>query len=174
MAKIILCTDKNYGIGYKNTIPWHSSEDFKHFKEETLNKTVVMGYNTWKSLPNKPLSKRLNIVLVNRAYEDRDMYDQTNVLFLDEDNLESIIRNNPDCVIIGGASIYKMSLPHIDEIVHSIIPKEFVCDCFFDFTIDKRVIIERESCKTLDDGIMVDYYKCKPNPDYDDYVDSYQ
>lgn len=166
MAKLILCTDKNFGIGYKNKIPWHSSADFDHFKKETLNKTIVMGYNTWVSLPKKPLSSRLNIVLLSREYADRDLYEETNVLFLDENNLESIIRNNPECVIIGGEKIYNYALPYIDEIIHSTVQNEYNCDTFFDFKHDPRVIIEKYSCKTLSDGTMVDYYWSKPDKDY--------
>lgn len=171
MPKLILCTDKKFGIGHKNKIPWNSAADFEHFKKETLNKIIVMGYNTWESLPRKPLSNRLNVVLVSREYDNRDLYNTENVIFLDESNLESIIRNNPDCVIIGGAKIYNAALPYVDEIIHSTVQSTYECDTFFDFIHDPRVVLDRYNCKTLSDGTMVDYYWSVPDKDY---VDSYK
>ena len=47
-------------------------DDF-YFKNLTINKTVVMGYNTFISLPGKgdlnPLKNRLNIVITNNHYD---------------------------------------------------------------------------------------------------------
>ena len=45
-------------IGINNELLTHIKEDLQHFKEKTLNKIVVMGYNTFKSLlgKNKPLN----------------------------------------------------------------------------------------------------------------------
>ena len=56
----------NRGIGYKNSIPWYIPEDFKFFKNNTTqinNSGIVMGKNTWLSLPKKPLKNRENIIL---------------------------------------------------------------------------------------------------------------
>ena len=52
-------------IGINNTIPWHSSEDLKHFNEVTRGSTVIMGKATWFSLPERfrPLPNRRNLVL---------------------------------------------------------------------------------------------------------------
>lgn len=167
MSKLILCTDKNFGIGMNNSIPWHSKDDFKHFKSETLGHMVVMGYNTWRSLPKRPLSDRLNVVLITRELEDEDSY--PNVIFLHMNSLEDIIKNNPDCIIIGGASVYKKALPLVNEIIHSTVHGNYECDTFCNFQADDRVILDRYECKTLDDGTLVDYYYSKPNPDYDEY-----
>ena len=63
MFSLIVCFDSNYGIGKNNTIPWKLSSDLKRFKELTLNNIVIMGKNTWTSLPKKPLQNRINIVI---------------------------------------------------------------------------------------------------------------
>ena len=61
-----------FGIGYKNDLPWKLSEDLKHFRNVTsktndTNKSnvVIMGRKTWESIPKnyKPLKNRINIVL---------------------------------------------------------------------------------------------------------------
>lgn len=162
MSKMILCTNSNGGIGYQNTIPWHSSADFKHFKEETTGKIVVMGYKTWKSLPRKPLPGRMNIVLVSRDYISREEVDSDpSVLFMPETSLCSIIHNNPDCVIMGGARIYKMALPYIDIVVLSIVDNTEVCDTFFKLDEEADALnltLELASVKVLEDSTMVEYW----------------
>jgi thymidylate synthase len=61
-------------IGINNDLFTGISEDFSHFKEKTMDKIVVMGYNTFKSLPGKKninlLSNRLNVVISNNHYDN--------------------------------------------------------------------------------------------------------
>lgn len=162
MSKMILATNNKGGLGINNTIPWHSVADFKHFKEETTGKIVVMGFNTWKSLPHKPLPGRLNIVLLSRDYTEREPVDyDPRVLFMLEENLVHIIHSNPDCVIIGGARIYDMALPHIDTIVLSTIDNDSECDTFFNLESrarSKGIKLELSTAKVLDDGTLVEYW----------------
>lgn len=65
--KMIFATDIGYGIGVNNRLPdWNLRGDLKRFKRLTLgkgNNFVIMGRNTWKSMGEKPLVKRHNIVL---------------------------------------------------------------------------------------------------------------
>ena len=55
------------GIGYNNTIPWKCPEDIAFFKKTTLNKNVLMGMKTFKSLKSK-LPNRNNIVITRNKY----------------------------------------------------------------------------------------------------------
>lgn len=61
--KAIVCVDENWGIGKNNNLLFNLPEDMKRFREETSGKVVIMGYNTFKSLPNGSLKNRVNIVL---------------------------------------------------------------------------------------------------------------
>ncbi|MFS4580240.1 dihydrofolate reductase [Phaeobacter sp. C3_T13_0] len=63
MITLIVARDQNGAIGKDNTIPWHAPEDLKCFQRETLGGALVMGRNTWDSLPVKPLKNRLNLVV---------------------------------------------------------------------------------------------------------------
>lgn len=160
---MILATNNKSGIGLNNTIPWHSTEDFKHFKKETTGKIVVMGFNTWKSLPRKPLPGRLNIVLLSRDYKFREEVDSDpSVLFLQEEDLWHIISNNPDCVVIGGSRLYRLALPLVDEVVLSIIDDDTECDTFFDLDSESyshNLNMELTTVKDLDDGTIVEYWR---------------
>ena len=67
MISLIVGRDKNGAIGKGNTIPWHAPEDLKFFKRETLGGAIIMGRNTWDSLPFKPLKDRLNVVVTSQG-----------------------------------------------------------------------------------------------------------
>ena len=61
MVSLIVAIGKNNLIGKDNDLPWHYKEDLQYFKQTTLNKTVVMGENTFYSIFN-----RTNKLLANR------------------------------------------------------------------------------------------------------------
>ena len=63
MLSIIVACAKDRAIGKDNMIPWFAPEDLALFKRETLGGAVIMGRNTWESLPKKPLPSRDNIIV---------------------------------------------------------------------------------------------------------------
>ncbi|KIC12948.1 dihydrofolate reductase [Leisingera sp. ANG-M1] len=63
MITLIAARARNGAIGKDNDIPWHAPEDLKAFQRETLGGAIIMGRNTWDSLPFKPLKNRLNLVV---------------------------------------------------------------------------------------------------------------
>ena len=63
MITLIVGRDRNGAIGKGNTIPWQAPEDLKAFQRETQGGAIIMGRNTWDSLPFKPLKNRLNLVV---------------------------------------------------------------------------------------------------------------
>ena len=65
--KAIVAVAQNGVIGCGMKIPWHISEDFKHFKRTTLGGVVAMGRRTWESLGGRPLPGRENVVLTSRG-----------------------------------------------------------------------------------------------------------
>jgi dihydrofolate reductase len=69
MITIIAAASENNALGKDNDLVWHLPDDFKRFKELTSGSMIVMGKNTWLSLPVKPLPNRENIV-VTRTLED--------------------------------------------------------------------------------------------------------
>ena len=50
ISLIVAFCQKNRVIGVNNKIPWHIKEDFIHFKNYTLNKTLIMGEQTFISI----------------------------------------------------------------------------------------------------------------------------
>lgn len=126
----IVAVDKNWGIGYKNELLFHVPEDMKFFKEKTLGKVVVMGKNTFLSLPGqKPLPNRVNIVLTRSKNFNPD-----GVILLN--SLESLLEKlqefeSEDIFIVGGQSVYKMMLPYCHKIYVTHFDAEVTADTFF-------------------------------------------
>lgn len=67
----ILAMDESLLIGKKDGLPWHIPEDLKRFNSLTRGHIVVMGRNTYFSLPEKyrPLPHRRNIVITREAID---------------------------------------------------------------------------------------------------------
>ena len=74
MRGILVATSPEGVIGKDNTIPWYYSEDLKRFKRLTIGKTVIMGRNTWESLPIKPLPERRNIVITRSSLDEVECF----------------------------------------------------------------------------------------------------
>ena len=68
MISIIAAMGKNKEIGKNNDLIWHIKEDLQNFKKLTMNKYIVMGANTYASLP-KRLEGRKYIVLSKHLKE---------------------------------------------------------------------------------------------------------
>ncbi|MCC5991595.1 MAG: dihydrofolate reductase [Rhodobacteraceae bacterium] len=128
MISLIVARARNGAIGRNNTIPWHAPEDLKFFQRETLGGAVVMGRNTWDSLPRKPLPRRLNIVVTSRPGDSDD------ALFLPLDQVVGAARAAGYLRIyaIGGAGIYRAFLPLAERLLITEVDVEVEdADTFF-------------------------------------------
>lgn len=109
MIALSVAVSENWGIGYKNELLFRISEDLKRFKALTTGKTIVMGHNTFKSLPNaKPLPNRTNIVLSRDTALKIPGVTVCNSL----GDLKPYLRG--DVFIIGGEQIYKLLLGYCE------------------------------------------------------------
>lgn len=128
MLKAIVAVDENWGIGYNGDLLVSIPDDLKHFKNITTGSTVVMGLNTWNSLPRKPLPNRTNIVIRPGTPE----FDQgQSVIKMDLETLLERFELDGGFVI-GGGSIYKQLLPYCDQVYITKIYKNFEnVDTFF-------------------------------------------
>jgi len=128
MIRAILACDDEWGIGKNGDLPWpHNPADLRWFKQCTDGDVVVMGRNTWDSLPVKPLPKRKNLVVSQTAQP------QPNVEVVKPDIFKSrlhILAEEMPVWIIGGAHLIETSLDIIDEIWLSQIEGTYDCDTF--------------------------------------------
>lgn len=119
--KAIVCYDKKTrGIGENNRMLFNINEDINYFKAITEGKIVVMGRNTYNSLPFKPLPNRINITITKFPEMYTNSTCQTDgTLFMTLPsflNLFHNMKNTDDIFVIGGEEIYKQLLPYCDTV----------------------------------------------------------
>ncbi len=108
---IIVCTDKNNGIGKDGGLLFRIPEDMAYFRRMTVNKTVIVGRKTLESLPGgRPLENRRNIVLTRNRDRVPDGADAVSSI----DELKRAIGSDK-AFVIGGESIYAMLLDYCER-----------------------------------------------------------
>ncbi len=127
VVELIAAVSRNAVIGLDGTLPWNIPEDLRRFRELTTGHCVIMGYNTWQSLPDgvRPLPGRINIVLSREAA--METYADNVHWVIDSGKREDAIRRIPTGLkhiiqqlhaenptrkffVIGGGEIYRTFL----------------------------------------------------------------
>ena len=168
----ILAYDLNNGISKNGAIPWKSKTDLNFFYNTTKGNIVIMGRNTFFSLPEncRPLKNRLNIVLTTNpeVYSNDEKYKNIdNLIFTSDQNIyKKIMQNkekyasslNPDfkIIIIGGKQIYEMYFPLCETVWVTRIKNEYQCDLHIDYDFTKQ-LKDREVIKDDDELIITKY-----------------
>ena len=153
----ILATDSNNGLSKEGNIPWKSSKDLQFFYKKTKNNVVIMGKNTYLSLPtnSRPLKNRLNIVLTNYPdsfLDDPDDQASNNIIFTNNSNIHLSIINHREnyhkfypflnsnfkIFFIGGKQIYEQFIPLCEVVWVTQLKKSYSCDLVFDFDLTKE------------------------------------
>jgi dihydrofolate reductase len=102
---LIAALDENSAIGRKGQLPWHLPDDLRWFKELTLGKFVLMGYNTAVSV-GRALPGRTNLVLTRK--HEAPFPGQVTVRSLEEGLARA---SGTGLMVIGGGEVYKAALP---------------------------------------------------------------
>ena len=123
--KLIVACDPKGGIGYQNKLPWSNIQgDLPRFRNLTYGQVIVMGRNTWESLPKKPLLGRLNFVVSSQS------------LHLPHGAIQVPNLNHfgefKHAWLIGGAQLINSAWHLIDEIHLSVTFANYTCDTFID------------------------------------------
>jgi len=144
---LIAAACENMGIGYKNDLPWKLKNEMAYFNRMThavsdtgsgnIN-VVLMGRNTWDSIPDKfrPLKNRLNVVLTTRD-DIKSLPGVVSFSNWDEAMIQLStshqFKNVEKVWVIGGSSVYKKALESVNchRIYLTRILKDFECDVFF-------------------------------------------
>lgn len=155
MLYLIAACDSHRGIGKDNEIPWNIKDDTIFFRQTTIGNTVIMGHNTFKSLPNGSLSNRKNIIMTNEVYQNN----REHTIFGSKSFIDNYIeteRNNEDIFIIGGQQIYEMYIDIADGIFLTQIEKNYKCTTFFPY-IPNSYQIKKSSERHFDEKSNVHF-----------------
>ncbi|KAF5375283.1 hypothetical protein D9758_000303 [Tetrapyrgos nigripes] len=111
---LIVAATKTNGIGQEARLPWKLPKEMSYFAKVTTNapegkkNAVIMGRNTWESIPGKyrPLPKRINLIVSRKAGYTLHLESAAEQLCKESENIHNIF-------VIGGASLYSqcLSLP---------------------------------------------------------------
>jgi dihydrofolate reductase len=142
---IIVAIAENNGIGKDNKLLWHIPGDLRRFKRITRGHTVIMGKNTFLSLPGGPLTERRNVVITDNR---EDSFSGCEMVYSVE---EAIASCDPDRenFVIGGASVYRQFMPHANTLYLTRVHKTFEADTFFpEVSPEEWTEISREEGET--------------------------
>eukprot|EP01094_Clydonella_sp_ATCC50884_P026630 TRINITY_DN7374_c0_g1_i1.p1 TRINITY_DN7374_c0_g1~~TRINITY_DN7374_c0_g1_i1.p1 ORF type:complete len:502 (+),score=133.92 TRINITY_DN7374_c0_g1_i1:64-1506(+) len=172
---LVVAATEAGGIGNGGTLPWKRlREDMARFKSVTCSATdnkrncVIMGRNTWESIPAKfrPLPDRLNIVL-SRSADARERASGTegNVLAFEsfEASLAHLAEHAEELrvesvFVIGGAGLFESCLAHplCDRVYLTRVYRHFECDTFIQLPSEETFAVEEEDAEqstSQDDAI---------------------
>jgi dihydrofolate reductase len=150
VAALVLTDEKN-AIGKNNQLIFHLPAYLKFFNETTRGFPIIMGRKTYESVWHL-LPGRENIIISrNPGYQADGARVFTSVKAALENCLSEKV------FIIGGAEIYKESLPYTNEIFHTLIRSRFDSDTFFPQIEDSEYELIESVCCYADEQNKFDY-----------------
>ncbi|HEX8873482.1 MAG TPA: dihydrofolate reductase [Nitrosospira sp.] len=150
---------RNRVIGRNNALPWRLPPDLKRFKALTMGHAIIMGRKTFESI-GRPLPGRTSIIVTRQpGYTARDAI----VVGSIADALEACSANAADTpasyrenFVIGGAEIFRQTLPMCDRLHITEIQRDFEGDVLFpEFNHDEWVEV---SCEKHRDDSGLEYH----------------
>ncbi|WP_368043860.1 dihydrofolate reductase [Thalassolituus sp.] len=129
---MIVAVAENGVIGRNNALPWYLPNDLKYFKQTTMGKPVIMGRKTYESI-GKPLPGRTNIVITRQADYQPEGVKVVSSVEAARELAESVclIDGQEEAMIMGGAEIYTLALPHTDRLYLTEVHADVEGDAFF-------------------------------------------
>ena len=162
--KAIAAIAKNRAIGINGKLPWPSiKEDFKWFKEFTSGKTLVIGKNTFDTLP---LLKNRECLVLIREYEM--MVANSNQYIVNRNSMTGQLITMADLksfsqfkreylIVAGGAKTYIKLLPYITEFYVTHVNGSYDGDTFMpEF---EHLFTNKETIKEFDGHKVIKYTK---------------
>ena len=151
--KAIMAMSENRCIGKENKIPWYIPNDFKWFKEFTTGKKLIVGKNTFDTLP---MLKNREILVLTRKVEE--LSEITNQYLINKNDLTGKIISDvsdldSDIIVAGGAKTYVRLLPYITEFYVTHVNGTYDGDTFMppfeDLFTNKEVVKEFDGHKVI-------------------------
>ena len=161
--KAIMAMSENRCIGKENKIPWYVPNDFKWFKEFTMGNTLIVGKNTFDTLPL--LKNRECLVLVK---EDKIMDANPNQYLVNNNSMTGKLITMTDIesysqfrkdylIVVGGAKTYVKLLPYIKEFYVTHVNGNYDGDTFMpEF---EHLFAHQEVVKEFDGHKVIMYTK---------------
>ncbi len=122
---VIVAASENDVIGFENQLPWHLSADLKRFRTLTTGHHIIMGRKTFDSI-GRLLPDRTTVIVTRNP----DFYfDGASIANSLEGGLK-LVGQDPKPFIVGGAEIYRQSLPLANSIYLTRVHTEVLGDTY--------------------------------------------
>ena len=128
ILSLAAAVDQKGGIGRDNRLPWHLSDDLKHFRRLTMGHHVLMGRKTYQSSQGKMPGRKL-IVLTRSA--DFTASDAQIVSSLDGGIQVALDAGETELFVIGGAQVFAQALPIAQRLYYTEVHADANADSFF-------------------------------------------
>ena len=141
----LVAVSNNGVIGVDNDLPWNLKADLAHFREYTLNKTIVMGRKTFESI-GRPLPKRTNYVVSRTIESIPGAY----VFKSLDDAFKSAESNSNEAdnelVIIGGGYLFRDTIDTFNKLLITRVDCDIEGDVFYpELDLSKWSLLNTES-----------------------------
>jgi dihydrofolate reductase len=125
---IVVAASENDVIGAEGGIPWRLPDDQRYFKQLTLGQCIVMGRGTHESIGRLLPGRETVIVSRNPDYA----VEGATVAGSFEEALEQARREGRgEIFVVGGAELYRRSLPLADRLHLTRVHAEIAGDAHF-------------------------------------------
>jgi dihydrofolate reductase len=124
---LVAAVDRRGLLGRAGTLPWHVPSDLARFRALTWGRPVLMGRHTWSAIGH-PLAGRRNLVLSR----DKGLrLEGAEVFTTWHEALRAIEGSAPELMVMGGAVVFALGLPHASRLHLSVIEGEYEGDVWF-------------------------------------------
>lgn len=155
---------KNNCVGKNNSLPWRIPSDLQFFKQNTERKTIIMGWNTYLSLHQRPLPNRKNIVLVKDDFKVDDLkgYNTDGFLFLTYSEILDYELSMPEMefFVIGGPKTWDLFRGKYNKAIISKVQVDVGDgDAFVDEKCFEGLVLRNSANPPMDLDISSDDYR---------------
>ena len=117
MISMIASVGRNNELGLNNKLIWKIPDDLKFFKETTMGHTLVMGYNTYKSLPGTLPGRKMIVI------SDGEL-DGVETVKTSSEILDKYLNSQEEVFIIGGAITYSEFINYASKLYLTEVDSE--------------------------------------------------
>lgn len=162
----VVAMDTQNAIGVNNQLPWHLSDDLKHFKALTQNGVVVMGRKTYDSM-GRALPKRINWVLTRDTSWQAEGVKVAHTLqaLLDGAAADVKALQQSSLFIIGGGELFNLCMPYTDRLEITHVDLQVNGDAFYPAIPAGFKQYQRQPQQDAASGVRFDFasYQRQPN-----------
>lgn len=126
LVSLIVALDRRGLIGVAGRLPWHLPAEMRWFQQMTRGKMVLMGRRTYETI-GRPLARRRNVVLTRQP----DYVAPGCLIAHTLAEALSMAAEEAELMVIGGAELYRQTLPLAQRLYVSVVEAVLAGDVRF-------------------------------------------